>query len=222
VTLLALDAVVKRHDGRVALAPASLQVDAGELALVVGAARTGKTTLVEIAAGWIVPDEGSATWDGSRTAPPWSMLTVVPQTLALIDELTVLENVMLPARAARLAVRRDRDRAMAQLERLGLERLADRAATEISVGERQRVMVARALWTEPHVVLVDEPTAHQDAVHADAVVAAIVDAVTRGAACIVASRSRDVVPRADRVLELAPPELLSSDRATSDGRRSRG
>lgn len=205
MTLVDVVAATKHVDGRVALAPTTMHVDPGEIVLVVGPARSGKTTLVEVVAGWTSPDHGVVRWAGTATPPSWTQLTVVPQALALIDELTVLENVMLPARAARVERRRDRMSAMAQLEQLGLDRLAERTATEISVGERQRVMVARALWIEPAVVVADEPVAHQDAAHASAVFDALRAAVSRGAGCIVASRTADFIARPDRTVALAAP-----------------
>ena len=199
-----------------------LTVAPGELVAVTGPSLTGKTTLIELLAGWRRPDQGSVTWDGGATRPPpWPSLTVVPQALALVEEITVVENIGLARRVRR--VRPDRranggrrvrranrdtpdagdDRLADLLDRLGLTHLQDRGAYEISVGERQRAMVARALLDRPGIVLADEPVAHQDQHHADLVLGLLREAVDQGAAGVIATRQPDVAQLADRVLVLA-------------------
>jgi putative ABC transport system ATP-binding protein len=197
-------AITKRYDSTCAAAPTSLRLDAGELVVVAGPSGVGKTTLLNMLAGWEPPDAGTVTWNGQRHPPSWTTVTVIPQALALLDELTVLENVLLPARARGRGLPND-DLATSYLERLGLDGLAQRNTSEISVGERQRVMVARALCGQPELVLADEPTAHQDARHGAAVLALLAEAVERGAACVVASRSADLTPNATRALALTRP-----------------
>jgi ABC-type lipoprotein export system ATPase subunit len=185
-----------------------LDLTAGELVAVTGPSLSGKTTLVELLAGWARPDSGAVVWDGGSTDPPaWSQLSVVPQGFALLEELTVAENIDLADRFDRAAgQRRDdrarRDRVGALLTRLGLDRLQDRGAFEISVGERQRTMVARALVDRPAVVLTDEPVAHQDQHHSTIVLDLLRGAVADGAACLVATRTPAVAAIADRVVTL--------------------
>jgi ABC-type lipoprotein export system ATPase subunit len=202
-----------------------LTVAPGELVAVTGPSLTGKTTLIELLAGWRRPDQGSVTWDGGATRPPpWPSLTVVPQALALVEEITVVENIGLARRVRRVRrVRPDRranggrrarranrdtpdagdDRLAELLDRLGLTHLQSRGAYEISVGERQRAMVARALLDRPGIVLADEPVAHQDQHHADLVLGLLREAVDQGAAGVIATRQPDVAQLADRVLVLA-------------------
>jgi ABC-type lipoprotein export system ATPase subunit len=189
-----------------------LTVAPGELVAVTGPSLTGKTTLIELLAGWRRPDQGSVTWDGGATRPPpWPSLTVVPQALALVEEITVVENIGLARRVRRARrVRPDRranggrpDRLADLLDRLGLTHLQNRGAYEISVGERQRAMVARALLDQPGIVLADEPVAHQDQHHADLVLGLLREAVDQGAAGVIATRQPDVAQLADRVLVLA-------------------
>ena len=202
--------VTVRREGVVVLDGLDLVVRPGELVAVTGPSLSGKTTLVELLAGWARPDAGTVTWNGETTPPPWSSLGVVPQAFALLEELTVLENIDLASRFDH-ADRRDghADRANRRdahrdelLDRLGLDRLRHRGAFEVSVGERQRTMVARALADRPAVVLADEPVAHQDERHAGVVLDLLRAAVTDGAACVVASRAPDIAALADRVLDL--------------------
>jgi len=186
-----------------------LDLAAGELVAVMGPSLSGKTTLVELLAGWAQPDSGVVVWDGGSTDPPaWPHLTVVPQGFALLEELTVAENIGFAARFNRAAGRHrvhlaPDERVGALLTRLGLDRLQDRGAFEISVGERQRTMIARALVDRPAVVLADEPVAHQDQRHATIVLDLFRDAVADGTACLVATRTPAVAAIADRVITLS-------------------
>jgi putative ABC transport system ATP-binding protein len=175
----------------------------GELLAVTGPSGTGKTTLINLLCGWEQPDSGTITWNGASGKPPgWDGLAVVPQALALADELTVAENITFPLRLMRADVSSAGfDELVA---RLGLARMLDRSVTQISVGERQRVMIARGLIAQPTIVLADEPTAHQDDKNAEIIQLLLRSAVDRGAACIVASR-QPTVRDAHRQLELHPP-----------------
>lgn len=216
-----------------------LVLSPGELVAVTGPSLSGKTVLVDLLAGWARPDAGAIVWAGGSTVPPaWSDLTVIPQAFALLEELTVEENIVLARRLVRRRARRvarrvargdgrrvargDARRVDRRIARrrgpgddgddglddlvgpLGLSRLRARRAMELSVGERQRVMVARALVDHPPVVLADEPVAHQDWHHARVVVDLLRRAVDDGAACLVATRQPDVAEQADRCVELAP------------------
>ena len=115
----------------------------GEVVALTGPTRSGKTTFVNLLAGWDRPDTGTIVWEGAPPGlPPWSMLAVVPQQFALVDELDVIDNITLAARGGTPMTDAD----VAQLlDALRLDRLRNRNVQEISVGERQRVMVARAL-----------------------------------------------------------------------------
>jgi putative ABC transport system ATP-binding protein len=170
----------------------------GEVVAVLGPSRTGKTTLVELLAGWTRPTTGTVTWGDGDRPPPWAALTVVPQELALVEELTVGENVGFAHRFDRGLV----DRIDEVMARVGITHLRDRGAFEISVGERQRTMVARALAGRPAVVLADEPVAHQDSVRAEAVLALLRERADEGAAVLLATRDPAFTHIADRVLTL--------------------
>jgi putative ABC transport system ATP-binding protein len=137
--------------------------------------------------GWSEPDAGTI---GGLTSRAWEDCAYVPQRFGLVPELTVAENVELPARG-----RVDGGKAL--LARLALDELRDRYPAEISIGQQQRVAVARALVLGPRLLLVDEPTSHQDRASAELVWAALADAAAGGTACLVATHEPDARLRAD-------------------------
>jgi putative ABC transport system ATP-binding protein len=175
--------------------PVDLAVNAGEMVALLGPSLTGKTTLVHALAGWSEPSSGTVRWLGSEVVPPWSTLALVPQDIALIEELTVGENVGL-AHGGRTSVAPD-DPVVA---RLGIGHLWARGGYEISVGERQRTMVARALVGEPTILLADEPVAHQDALRAETVLALLRERANAGAAVVLATREPEIAALCDRTL----------------------
>ena len=167
---LAARDIWKSYDGRSdVLCGVSLDVSAGEAIVIRGANGSGKTTLLSILGGLDVPTKGSVVLGGREISRLRESelsnvrlhdVGFVFQTHNLIDDLTVEENVALPLRLARKPAD---DRVTTLLEAFGLTRLATRRPKEISVGEAQRVAVARALANGPKVLLADEPTAALDA-----------------------------------------------------------
>jgi ABC-type lipoprotein export system ATPase subunit len=178
-----------------------LAIAAGELVAVVGPSRCGKTTLLHLLAGIEQPSEGDITWAQARQ-PGWAEAALIPQSIALVDELTVEENINF---AQRLVEGRRQLIDEELLTTLGLERLRHRLVDEISVGERQRTMAARALVSGAELLLADEPTAHQDLAHARAVVSALRDAARGDRAAVMATRdAANLFGFADRVIDLSP------------------
>jgi ABC-type lipoprotein export system ATPase subunit len=182
---------LSRSYGRtLALDDVSLELHAGELGVAVGRSGSGKSTLLMLLGGWQRPDRGRIELPAGRA---WAALGYVPQRFGLVPELTVAENVGLPGRLL------GRDVAVDDLlERLGLDGLGQRAVTELSIGQQQRVAVARALVLRPAVLLVDEPTSHQDSASAERVWVALAAAAAEGAACLVATHEPDARERAHR------------------------
>jgi putative ABC transport system ATP-binding protein len=179
-----------------------LSLARGEILVVTGPSGSGKTTLLQIVAGFQRPDEGTVDWTAGRATPSWGDVAIVPQSLGLLPELTVAENVAMPLWATGVD-RRVADRRVAEvLISLGIDELADRLVGEASLGQQQRVAVARAVVVEPTVLLADEPTSHQDGEHADVVLAALRAAARLGSACLVAGHDPRLVSAADRVLHL--------------------
>jgi putative ABC transport system ATP-binding protein len=177
-----------------------------EVVALVGPSGSGKSTLLSVLCGWERPDSGELEWldDMRADVPvadrPWSEVAILPQRLGLLEELSVRENVELPVRFGRAGRRRFMERADRLLSYLGLDTLADRVPSEISVGEQQRTALARAMILSPHLLLADEPTGHQDEEWGKAVFRALRAAANEGTACMVATHNPEVLSFAHRVL----------------------
>jgi putative ABC transport system ATP-binding protein len=156
--------------------------------------------LLAVLAGWSIPSGGSLARDPAADPTRWSGTAVVPQVLGLSPELSVLENVVAPLRLGRIAV--DRDAVDRLLTELGVAATADRLPDELSLGQRQRVAIARAVVARPRLVLVDEPTSHQDEQHAAAILACLRSLAGDGSAIVVATHDPAVIAVADRVVDL--------------------
>ncbi len=186
----------------------SLTCAPGEIVILVGASGSGKSTLLSVVAGLRRPTSGQVVVDGQ----PVSRFTahhrdlhrrrtgVLPQHLHLFEELSALENVLLPTLPLSPDPARS-SRARALLEELELGRVGARPVRTLSGGEQQRVAFARALVLAPPMLLLDEPTAHQDDFRAGALVRRIEREAARGAAVLVAAHDPRLVaalPRARR------------------------
>lgn len=187
-----------------------LNVVGGAIHCLAGRSGSGKTTLLSVATGAIAPTAGTVSWGGkpitglSETALAAArrhQLAYVDQEATAIGELTVLDNVLLPAIAARKAASLE-DRAHELLESFGLGAHARQRARSVSGGERQRMALARALLMGPTAIALDEPTSSLDRNSADTVIEALRQATSHGAAVLVASHDPGVINAADSMTRL--------------------
>jgi putative ABC transport system ATP-binding protein len=191
----------------------NLDVDDGELVLLLGASGCGKTTLLSALATLLTPSEGTIHLDGlevtglrgrSRTGYRRHRVGVVFQAFNLIASLTALDNVAVPLWAAGVPARRARARAAALLTGLGMaDRLYHRPA-DLTGGQQQRAAIARALAPAPMLLLADEPTGHLDDQQVAAVLETLRRAATPARIVVVATHDDRPLPIADRVVELSP------------------
>ena len=193
-----------------ALRGVSLGLREGEIVGLVGPSGSGKTTLLNLLCGWEEPDSGDVTWAEGRNGSAgrgWADVAVLPQGLGLLEELTIRENVEFPVH---LAGGDPSGRVDGLVEGLGLGPLADRAPSEVSLGEQQRAALARALVLGPRLLLADEPTAHQDARWGRVAFAAIRAAARRGTSVLVATHNAELAGLADRLLSIRDGRLTGS------------
>ncbi len=171
-TVLEFRQVVKRFGSTSAVDGVSFTVQSGEIFTLLGPSGCGKTTTLRLIAGLEEPDDGEILIGGSTVAAPRRGLFVAPekrrlgmvfQSYAIWPHLSVFENVAFPLRVRHETAERIRWRVHQALEKVGLDGLAERGATQLSGGQQQRVALARALVYEPAIVLLDEPLSNLDA-----------------------------------------------------------
>jgi putative ABC transport system ATP-binding protein len=172
MTLIELREVTRRYNGGPpALDDVSLAIGAGEAVAILGPSGSGKSTLLNLVAGLDRPSSGTVTVDGVRVDGLGeaasaryrrAKIGIVFQFFNLLDDLTVADNVTLPAQLAGMARGAARRRATELLDALGVGRHAAAYPGRLSGGERQRVAVARALMNRPPLLLADEPTGALD------------------------------------------------------------
>jgi NitT/TauT family transport system ATP-binding protein len=146
-----------------ALRGCSLSIDEGEFFSLLGPSGTGKTTLLNLIAGFERPDGGQVLVAGEEILAPGPDRAVVFQAPTLFPWQTALDNVAQALRTRRLSRAERRQAALAQLAEVGLGDAADRHPYQMSGGMQQRVGIARALAMDPRVLLMDEPFAALDA-----------------------------------------------------------
>jgi len=177
-------------------------VQPGEVVIVRGRSGSGKTTLLNILAGWQDPDAGTVTW-GVDDPESWDRVAVVPQSLGLLPELTLGENIGLPGRLA------DSEGDVSGVaEKLEISHLLDRPVGGASLGEQQRAAIGRALIRRPSLLLADEPSSHQDLDRLHLVWRLIDEVAGGGTGVIAATHDPDAYQYADRVLDLHDGRLV--------------
>jgi phospholipid/cholesterol/gamma-HCH transport system ATP-binding protein len=180
--LLDIEGLHKRFGDHAVLAGASVAVPRGCLVTVLGRSGAGKSVLLKCLAGIIEPDAGSITFGGrplgkddpGARADFRRRCSFLFQSNALFDSLTALENVELPLeQTTSLSSREVHDRSMEALKQLDLEAHWNHYPSQLSGGMQKRLALARALVTEPELVLFDEPTAGLDPLRRNAIFAMI-------------------------------------------------
>jgi putative ABC transport system ATP-binding protein len=203
----------------------SLQVQAGELVGVYGPSGSGKSTMLELIATFERPDSGAVLLDGQDISAYSAGETVryrledlglVAQTPELLPGATVLEDASLKVWLSEDEQAEARVRRL--LERLGLGARLEHRTERLSMGERQRVMIARALSMKPRVVLADEPTGSLDSQRGREVLELLREVCKEeSVAMLLATHDPRATAYADRVLELRDGRLGPYDPALASG-----
>ena len=180
----------------VALEDVNLQIEKGELVLLMGPSGSGKSTLLSLIAALTRPTKGvvkvknrivSKLPDHFAALYRREWIGFIFQRFNLIEELSVLENVLLPLVPTSWSIARSEERAWEAMRRFAIEHKAHTQVSKLSGGERQRVAIARSLVLDPSIILADEPTANLDSALAKQFLDLLLQLHKRGKTIVVAT-----------------------------------
>ena len=205
-----------------ALADVSVQVDPGQLAIVMGPSGAGKSSLLAVCGGLRTPTRGQVWIDGTElTGLNASRLAEVRrrhvgfvfQQSNLLPSLTALDQLLLLTHMqGRRPGGEDQEKALKLLEEVGMADKRHRRPGQLSGGERQRVGIARAFMADPNLLLVDEPTSMLDTSRGHQIVELLARACRdHSVATLMVTHDQSVLDLADRVLEIRDGRIVSED-----------
>jgi len=200
---MTLDGVTFAYDGaQAALTEASLHIEAGEFVALVGPSGSGKSTILNLVAGLLKPTHGRVLESGREVSGPGPDRTVVFQDAALFPWLTLRHNVEFPLKMQNVDAKRRAEESERLLRLVHLWRFRDHHPHELSGGMRQRGAIARALASDPAVLLMDEPFAALDAQTREILHGEVerIWAATRKTVLFVTHNVREAVRLEDRVV----------------------
>jgi putative ABC transport system ATP-binding protein len=198
-----------------------LHIKEGEFVSIMGSSGSGKSTLLNIVGLLDVHDEGNYYLNGKlienldeKKAATLrnKFLGFVFQSFNLITYKTAVENVALPLYYQGMGRKERQEKALKYLAKVGLKERANHLPSELSGGEKQRVAVARALATNPKVVLADEPTGALDSSTSDSVMELLKDINREGMTVFVITHEEDIAEQTDRIVRLKDGVIISDEK----------
>jgi len=221
--MIALQAVSKHFELRgkpvAALANVSLDIPKGDFVAIIGPSGSGKSTFLHVVGGMLSPTEGKVRIDNDsiydltleqRSSLRKKKIGFVFQTFNLVPYLTALENVQVPLVLAEMAEEEQHRRAEALLGRVGLADRLDHKPRELSVGQQQRVALARMLANDPALILADEPTGNLDPETAESIMNFLGELSREGRTIVMVTHDLRLAQRAKRALRLVNGTIQSN------------
>jgi putative ABC transport system ATP-binding protein len=203
-----------------ALAEINLEIKRGEYICISGPSGCGKSTLLNIMGMLDSPDSGSYRFLDTDVAglPEGKLADVrknnigfIFQSFNLVDELTVAENVMLPLLYQKIPPKERSERVQAVLERVGIAHRAEHRPQQLSGGQQQRVAVARAVVTNPKLILADEPTGNLDTTNGEEVLDLLNQLNDDGTTIVMVTHDQSHADHASRVVHMLDGKVLSEN-----------
>ena len=203
-----------------ALNNVNLEINKGEFIAIMGPSGCGKSTLLNVIGMLDSPDTGSylfldenvAGYSESKLANIRKRnIGFIFQSFNLVDELTVAENVMLPLLYQRVPAKDREQRVREVLERVGIAHRADHRPQQLSGGQQQRVAVARAVVTNPELILADEPTGNLDTANGEEVLSLLNQLNSEGTTIVMVTHDQGHADHASRVVHMLDGRVLSEN-----------
>jgi putative ABC transport system ATP-binding protein len=219
--LVQLTAVTKRYDNDAApaVADVTMAVAQGEAVSIMGPSGSGKSTLLNLIAGLDRPTSGEVRVGDQRVDQLSETgvarfrrhhVGMIFQFFNLLDDMTVADNILLPAQLAGMKTKAARDRTDELLIALRMEQHADAYPARLSGGQRQRVAIARALVNQPPLLIADEPTGALDSATGEEIGELLMDLNESGQTLILVTHNPDLAARyTQRVIQIADGRLMN-------------
>jgi len=198
----------------------NLEVNEGEFIAIMGPSGCGKSTLLNIIGMLDSPDSGRYGFlhedvqgyaEGQLANMRKQNIGFIFQSFNLVDELTVAENVMLPLLYQKVAPAERKQRVREVLERVGIAHRADHRPQQLSGGQQQRVAVARAVITNPKLILADEPTGNLDTTNGEEVLELLNQLNGEGTTIIMVTHDQSHADHAGRIVNMLDGRILSEN-----------
>ena len=207
----------KKSNAFTALKDVSLEVEDGEMLAIIGKSGAGKSTLLHIIGCIDKFEKGSYIIDGtdghSLSENKLAKIRnekvgIVMQDFALIDEYSVIENVMIPLNFSKKKLGKPKELAMKALERVGLANLAKKPVSKLSGGQKQRVAIARAIVNDPSFILADEPTGALDTKTSSEIMELFTELNKSGKTVIIITHDLTVADKCKRKVEISDGRII--------------
>jgi len=218
--LIRLSGIKKTVGSEQILKGINLEIYEGEFVSIIGASGSGKSSLLYIMGLLDKPTEGEVFFEGEKidysndkrlSYLRNSKIGFVFQFHYLVQELSLLDNVILPAIKKGVPIKEARERAMVLLERLGLKGKENRKPYEISGGEMQRTAIARALINQPKVLLADEPTGNLDSTNTQKVMDIFKEINKSQTTIVMVTHEIDLARQTKRIVELRDGSVIREE-----------
>lgn len=207
----------KKPNAFTALTDVSLEVNDGEMLAIIGKSGAGKSTLLHIIGCIDKFEKGSYTIDGTdvHTLSDTKLakirnekVGIVMQDFALVDEYSVLENVMIPLNFSKKRLGKPKEIAMQALEKVGIANLAKKPVSKLSGGQKQRTAIARAIVNDPSFILADEPTGALDTKTSAEIMELFKELNKSGKTVIIITHDPNVAEKCGRQVEISDGKIL--------------